>query len=303
MPADLRFIVGQVHQSVKLDYTDKSENMEILVFSAGVYTRCSYYHNGAMESDWTAGDTFNLDRVAAVLEGLEETIIYRLLDRCQFARNAAAYQRGASSLPGLEDCSLLQARLHMQEEMDARFGRFMVPEERPFSAQLPAAQRTPPKASNEFSINNFDVVKQGEAILPAYDGLLTAMCPPGDDGHYGSSVEMDVSALQAIARRIHFGSLYVAESKYRAEPAEYLRLIQKRDQDGLMQLLTRQIVEERILARVREKIDYLQRSVNTRIRRVVDPELIMNFYRITIIPLTKQGEVAWLLAQDGLQHE
>lgn len=256
-----------------------------------------------MEQAWIAADTFKLDRIAAVLEGLEETIIYRLLDRCQFARNAAAYRSGASSLPGLENCSLLEARLQMQEEMDARFGRFMVPEERPFTRQLPPAQRTPPKADNEFPPYDFELVNQSVAIRHHYDQLLTDVCAPGDDGHYGSAVEMDVAALQAIGRRIHFGALYVAESKYRAMPQEYGPLIQAKDKAGLLQLLTRAEVEARILVRVHEKIDYLQKAVNTRIRRVVDPEIIMAFYRTSIIPLTKQGEVAWLLAHRGDKSE
>ena len=257
-----------------------------------------------MELERNPGSTFDLDRIAAVLEGLEETIIYRLLDRCQFARNLTAYQSVASSLPGCDDCSLLEARLRMQEEMDARFGRFMVPEERAFSDKLPAAQRTPPKADNEFPPLNFDLAKQSAAILQSYGPLLDAICGSGDDGHYGSSVEMDVGVLQAIARRIHFGALYVAESKLLANPGEYQPLIELGDSAGLLRLLTRPEVEARILVRVRQKIDYLQRAVNTRIRRVVDPEIIMDYYRNSIIPLTKQGEIAWLLAhsKSGAPH-
>lgn len=252
-----------------------------------------------MEHPVGASDTFDLERIAAVLEGLEETIIYRILDRCQFARNPAAYEAGASSLPGLEDLSLLDARFRMQEDMDARFGRFKVPEERPFCAGLPAAQRTPPKADNEFPAYDFELVNQGPAIRADYGALLDRMCVPGDDGHYGSSVESDVAALQAIARRVHFGALYVAESKYRAERDAYRALIAAGDEAGLLAKLTRAAVEERILLRVRQKIDQLQLTVNTRIRRVLDPEIIMHFYRESVIPLTKRGEVAWLLAHGG----
>lgn len=35
--------------------------------------------------------TLRLDQIAARLAGLEETLIYKLLDRAQFAGNAGAY--------------------------------------------------------------------------------------------------------------------------------------------------------------------------------------------------------------------
>jgi hypothetical protein len=46
---------------------------------------------------------------------------------------------------------------------------------------------------------------------------------------------------------------------------------------------------------VRYKTDGLQAMVNTKIRRAIDPLLIVDFYRRCIIPLTKKGEVRYLL--------
>lgn len=39
------------------------------------------------------------------------------------------------------------------------------------------------------------------------------ICERGDDKQHGSSVVCDVSALQAISRRVHLGK-FVAESKF-----------------------------------------------------------------------------------------
>ena len=74
-----------------------------------------------------------LHLIAAQLEGLEETIITKLIDRAQFKANLVAYEAGKSGFDGAENESLFDLRLRYHEEMDAYFGRFCVPEERPFT--------------------------------------------------------------------------------------------------------------------------------------------------------------------------
>ena len=59
--------------------------------------------------------------------------------------------------------------------------------------------------------------------------------------------------------------------------------------------LTRKEVEERIIERIGIKVDTMQSQVNRAVRTTIDRNLIMDFYRTTIIPLTKQGEIAYLL--------
>ncbi len=240
-----------------------------------------------------------MDQVAAQLEGLEESIIYRLLDRAQFAANAGIYQRDALPMPGYPGRSFLEVRLQLQEEVDAIFGRFMVPEERPFSRELPPARRTTPKSVNALPPMSFESISQSGPILDSYVELVPKLCQLAEDGHYGSSVEMDVAVLQAIARRVHYGALYVAESKYRSETIRYRELIGRHDQAAILDALTRPEVEARILVRVRDKFEFIQQRVNTSIRRLVNAELVMEYYRQTIIPLTKAGEVAYLLQRSA----
>ena len=82
--------------------------------------------------------------------------------------------------------------------------------------------------------------------------IVPAICDKGDDEQHGSSVVSDISVLQAISKRVHFGK-FVAESKYRSDPEGYQRLIDAGDAGGVMELLTNAKVEEQVLTRARLK--------------------------------------------------
>lgn len=262
--------------------------------------------------------SLELSLIAAHLEGLEETIIHRLIDRAQFASNARAYRAGESGFDGAGDSSLFDMRLRYQEEMDAAFGRYHVPEERPFHRDLPESKRRVSLPDTPLRIADFDLVNLTREIVREYTRRLPRLCRgfakstvPGtvvtsaadgdddgdDDGQYGSSVEHDVLAIQAIARRVHFGALYVAESKYLAMPEQLAALIEADDRPGILELITRPEVEERILRRVAEKVDYIQATINERVRRRIDPGVVLDLYRGVIIPLTKEGELRYLSAR------
>ena len=244
--------------------------------------------------------SLDLNAIAGTLESLEETIIHKLIDRAQFAANARAYIAGESGFAGEPERSLFELRLAYQERMDAEFGRFHVPEERPFTHDLPQAKRTVTLPDTGLAAIDYEVVNLCPAIVERYLDAVPRICADGDDGQYGSSVEHDIYALQAIARRIHYGALYVAESKYRDDPRGYRALIECHDTEALMERLTRIAVEERIITRIHRKARQAQEEINLQLRRIVDPELIVTFYRDTIIPLTKQGEIAYLLHRPPL---
>jgi chorismate mutase len=240
-------------------------------------------------------DNFELANIAALLEGLEETIIFKLIDRAQFRHNPLVYRPGKSGFSGAARQSLFSLRLQHQEKMDALFGRFCVPEERPFCKRLPRARRAVSLPVTGLHIKNMDAINLTAKITAAYLGLVPRICRPGSDGHFGSSVEHDVYALQAIARRIHYGALYVGESKFRSDPARYAKLICAKDRRGMLALLTRKDVEEKIIARIRTKVAAAQEKVNRGTRHVIDAGELLRFYRDCIIPLTKEGEVLYLL--------
>ena len=236
-----------------------------------------------------------LHLIAAQLEGLEETIITKLIDRAQFKANLVIYKAGQSGFDGAENESLFDLRIRYQEEMDAYFGRFCVPEERPFTLNLPSPRRKVNLPPSCLAIDEYERVNLTAEIKSAYFDMVPRFCAEGDDGQYGSSVEHDVYALQAIGRRIHFGAMYVAESKYLSDTDRYRQLIRENNTDTLMELLTRKEVEERILQRVKVKVNHIQAEVNPEIRITIDPGVVFQFYRDHVIPLTKKGEVLYLL--------
>ena len=82
--------------------------------------------------------------------------------------------------------------------------------------------------------------------------VIPMVCKEGDDEQHGSSVLADVAVLQALSKRIHYGK-FVAESKFRADPEGYQRLVDQDDVDGVMKLLTNSLVEEKVLKRAKMK--------------------------------------------------
>lgn len=240
-------------------------------------------------------EQLDIDFIAVRLEGIEETIISKLIDRVQFCANSTIYAPGKSGFTGEPTHSLFEIRMIQQEQMDARFGRFCAPEERPFTKDLPLPQRQVRIPETGLKIKSFDCISQVNDILKSYLSLISQLCTPGDDGQYGSSVEHDVYAIQAIARRIHFGSLYIAENKYASDIVGYSKLIKSGDIDAIMEKLTRKEVEERIIERIREKTIAMQVLVNKKVRNVIDPDMIADYYKKWIISLTKKGEIAYLM--------
>ncbi|MEI8094550.1 MAG: chorismate mutase [Spirochaetales bacterium] len=238
--------------------------------------------------------TLTLDAIASRLAGLEETLIYKLLDRAQFATNAEAYVPAKSGFAPVEASSLFELRLYHQEKLDAKFGRYLIPEERPFYLGLPKPRRLPPQGRWPFPLQDLETVNVTGAIREGYLGLLGQLCGTGDDGQWGSAVEHDVICLQALARRIHFGALFVGESKFNEDPDKFRRLVDTGDDDGLMAAITRAEVEERVLARVRAKVVAVQSVSDPGLRRLVEPELLVGCFRDVIIPLTKEGEIRFL---------
>ena len=237
----------------------------------------------------------DIDKIATDLEGLEETIIARLIDRAQFRRNRLAYQPGKSGFKGETELSLFALRLKFQEEMDACFGRFAVPEERPFNKNLPDAKRIVRLPDNCLRLADYNAVNLTDKILASYLDLVPQICAAGDDAQYGSSVENDVYTIQAISRRIHYGAMYVGETKYLSDPATFKKAVDSNDTRILETLLTRPEVEQRILRRVQEKVTILQAAARVDTRITIDPDVVRQYYAAVIIPLTKEGEILYLL--------
>ncbi len=248
-----------------------------------------------MAFDNTLQKYLSLDEISSRLESFEETIVFKLLDRAQYTANERVYERGKSGFRDAGDLSLLELRLRSQQNIDVLFGKFNSLEERPFFNDDSIPRCKTIMEGNEIVVDNYDAINLSVDIMAAYRSFVPSFCRSGDDGHYGSSVELDVYAMSAISRRIHFGSIYAAECKFKSDPVGFGRLIDACDQKALLDRCTRKDIEDRTIERVREKTKSTQITVNRNIRKMIEPEIIVAFYRQHIIPLTKKGQVLYLL--------
>jgi len=237
----------------------------------------------------------NLKAVVGHLQALEDTIIGELIERAQFKHNPCIYKPAKSGFKEYPDKSLFDIRLLLEEKLDALFGRFTVPEERPFNKELPKPKRVFRRPETGLALEDLNAVNLTPYIIPAYLSLVPNICEEGEDGHHGSSVEHDVGAFRAISERIHYGSLYVAECKFQDNQQEYSKLIIAKDEKGLMNMLTVPEREIQILKRIHHKVAHIQAEVDPSLRRIIQADAIVGFYRGYVIPLTKKGEVIYLL--------
>lgn len=185
---------------------------------------------------------------------LEDTITFHLIERVQFPLNKTVYVAGGVKIPNSE-LSLLDYLLREQERIQSRVRRFQSPDEYPFFPDVleePILQPLQyPRILHDNEVNVNNVIKQRyiEEVLPA-------VCPEfgrEDRGetqeNYGSTATCDVSCLQALSRRIHFGK-FVAESKFQKDPETFVRLIRAGDRAGIDAAITNAQVEKKVLERL-----------------------------------------------------
>jgi len=239
-----------------------------------------------------------LDNVRHMLVRLEETIIFALMERAQFRRNENVYRPGVFG-PAVGEVSLLGYCLRETERVHARMRRYTSPDEHPFSGDLPEPvlpeliYRDNPLHPNAININDrvFDIY---------VSEMIPLICAEGDDEQYGSSAVADVSCLQALSQRVHYGK-FVAESKYRANRTSFDARVAAGDRDGLMAEITERDMEETVLQRVGSKARTYAGELNaTSSGRQFDPEKVVELYRQWIIPLNKDVQVKYLLCRSGV---
>ena len=152
-----------------------------------------------------------------------------------------------------------------------------------------------------------------------------------DDGNHGSAATLDVEVLQAISKRVHYGSSvqphppyyefretdlitrscqnnpeplpfskagkFVSESKFSSDPAAFIPHIQKPNRDALDALITKPEVERRLLQRLRKKATVYAQNIaadgspNQDGIGKIDVDGVVELYEHYIIPLTKEVEV------------
>ena len=261
------------------------------------------FHSASVE------DILSLDNIRATLQRMEESIVFRLIERSQFAHNARVYEDGA--FPELIEKehwagSWLAYAIKATETWHAKLGRWLAPDEHPFTprAQLPAPVLVPNDYPDILHPHHVHVM---DDILAFYIHDIVPKITagkPAEDRQFGSTVVCDVEALSAVARRIYFG-MFVSESKFRADPAAFVPCIRARDADALAALITKPAVEAALLARVRQKAEVYGQDLDAAHphseQRKIHADDIVRLYQKYIIPLTKRVEVDYLLERlDGV---
>ncbi|KAL0961106.1 hypothetical protein HGRIS_006082 [Hohenbuehelia grisea] len=283
------------------------------------------------------GDPLSLDRIRSVLIRLEDTIIFTLIERAQFAHNPKIYHRGAfPEITELGSSSWLEWFLKEIETFHAKARRYTSPDEYPFTQNLPDPVLPPlsfPKIlfPNKINVNPSILQLYTCSVVPritrrATLALATMKRANGisgdaefeDDGNYGSAATIDVEALQAISKRVHYGK-FVSEAKFIEHPAAFIPHILNPNRAALEALITKPEVERRLLLRLRTKAatyaqDIVQEGdavgatqngagVNGKSGKI-DVDGVVDLYESWIIPLTKEVEVDYLLRRlDGLSQE
>ncbi|KAJ1413112.1 Chorismate mutase, AroQ class, eukaryotic type [Sesbania bispinosa] len=241
---------------------------------------------------------YTLDSLRASLERQEDTIVFGLIERARFPFNSPTYnQNCTTSIPHF-NASLVEFLVQNTEAIQAKAGRYVNPEENPFTENLPPSV-VPSYNFSQFLHPAAALININKAIWKMYfHELLPLFVASGDDGNYAQTADSDLSLLQAISRRIHYGK-FVAEAKFRESPQNYEPLIRSENRKALMKLLTSESVEEMVRKRVAKKAMVFGQEV-TLVREVkgkykVDPLVASRLYQQWIIPFTKIVEVEYLL--------
>ncbi|KAH9605341.1 hypothetical protein KSS87_002197 [Heliosperma pusillum] len=244
-------------------------------------------------------DNLSLDSIRQTLIGLEDTIVFCLIQRANFPLNSPAYHNNNSTFSAFH-ASFTEYFVRGIEVVQSQGGRYQSPEEVPFFPNdLPpslvhrhnCSQELPPAAAS---------VSVNKNIWDFYfNQFLPLLASKGDDGNYALSVSSDLACLQALSRRIHFGK-FVAEVKFRNDTEGYSAAIRANDTDTLTNLLTDEKVEAMVKQRVAKKAMVFGQDVtlsdnNNDTDFKVDPALASRLYDEWVIPLTKDVEIEYLL--------
>mmetsp|Transcript_5467 Transcript_5467/g.8084 ORF Transcript_5467/g.8084 Transcript_5467/m.8084 type:complete len:290 (+) Transcript_5467:662-1531(+) len=201
----------------------------------------------------------DLNALRNQLVRLEDTIIFGLVERASFKQNPAAYDPKGITVKGAAGALQFQGSyfsyyLTENEKVHARMRRYTSPDEHPFTQYnflpkpvLPELKwpKTLCEPTGKWNLN--------DKILDFYmKKVIPSLCEEGNDQHYGSSVTLDVSLLQALSKRINYGK-FVAEIKYRKNRALLRMLRERKDIAGIRKMITKPDVEAKILQRVQLK--------------------------------------------------
>ncbi|EEB93170.1 hypothetical protein MPER_08216 [Moniliophthora perniciosa FA553] len=267
--------------------------------------------------NFMVGDPLSLDRIRSVLVRLEDTIIFGLIERAQFAHNPRMYQPGA--FKELEDTGFTGSWLDwflkeietFHDVLQAKARRYTSPDEYPFTNDLPEPVLPPLKFPeilypNTVNFNASILTFYVCHIVPRITSRATRSLAASkrakgitgheefeDDGNYGSATTIDVEVLQAISKRVHYGK-FVSESKFLENPAAFIPHIVNPNRKALEDLITKPEVEKKLLERLRKKAAVYAQDFSPdgspNEDMIIDVNGVERLYESYFIPLTKAVE-------------
>ncbi|EME40728.1 hypothetical protein DOTSEDRAFT_177891 [Dothistroma septosporum NZE10] len=245
----------------------------------------------------------SLQHIRYQLIRLEDTVLYSLIERAQFPLNNTIYTPGAIPIHG-SALSFSDWVLREQERLQSRIRRYQSPDEYPFFPDAMEDLILPPINypkilwDNEVNVNN-------ELKQRYIDSILPAVCPSREreersreaQENYGSAATADVTCLQSLSRRVHFGK-FVAESKFKENPEKFVKLIKAGDTRGIDEAITNMAVERQVLERLRKKAEMYGQDPNLKEdggQSKIPVDAVVSTYKDHVIPLTKVVEVDYLM--------
>ncbi|KAF2645940.1 chorismate mutase [Massarina eburnea CBS 473.64] len=248
-----------------------------------------------------AAKALDLANIRFQLIRLEDTITFHLIERVQFPLNQTIYVPKGVEIPDC-DLSLLDWMLREQEGIQSLIRRYQSPDEYPF---FPDALRTPILKPLDYPqiLHPNDVNVNGKLKESYTQHILPAAClntGRGDRGesqeNYGSAAHCDVTCLQALSRRVHFGK-FVAEAKFLKETERFVKLIKAEDRKGIDVAITDAKVEKKVLERLRLKAKTYgtDPEIGSNSDAKVNADAVVAMYKDWVIPLTKEVEVEYLM--------
>nr|XP_019050769.1 chorismate mutase [Kwoniella bestiolae CBS 10118]OCF29699.1 chorismate mutase [Kwoniella bestiolae CBS 10118] len=269
-------------------------------------------------------ELLSLDHIRNQLIRLEDTIIFLLIERAQFAYNKKIYQPGAFKDELNYEGSWLEWFIFEIESFHARAYPQHSPDEHAFTPldklpqpiikpqSLPSLLHQPAAKHPSVNVNSRILAFYLDHIVPGITS--TTRLALEDDGNYGSAATRDVEVLQALSRRIHFG-MFVSESKFLEAPHNFIPHILNPNPEALAGLITKPAVEAKLLIRLANKarVYGCEMDADGKVIEVPDEEMaargkidlatIVSMYRDWVIPLTKDVEVDYLLHRlDGVSQ-
>jgi len=271
----------------------------------------------------SAEQALDLNNIRSVLQRMEDSIIFSLIERSQYRVNSAVYEPNHKQLGRFKLHELRSAGsngclgdwfIYQTECLHSQVRRYEHPTEYSFFSPLPEPSLG--KKTGQAESTSVLAKVPAEAIvnkqlLEIYrTKMIPSLCEQGDDGNYGSTAVQDVHVVQTMATRIYYG-LFVAESKFRSERQKATAMIKANDTEGLMAFITKPEVEKKNVQRVILKAKAFSQNIALEkpeesgpATYKVNPEYIGRIFEEYIMPLTKEVEVAYLLARlDEWQRE